>query len=162
MRINNTNYIEFGYGTAGKEVNAGKMGYLTFGAGLDIVGAGGDPRIVSIWDRLLVQKELYISNTAKIYQSGDVDLRRGYFTNGIVVQNENVNGGGDGGIRLWDRNNNGWGIYMSQAGSGRAMNGGYANAARNGGESHQIRFRCGSDWSNGFIWERASDNYVLA
>ena len=41
MKIEGLNTLEFGAGVAGKETNAGKIGYQTFTAGaLDIVGAG--------------------------------------------------------------------------------------------------------------------------
>ncbi len=45
-------YLEFGYGVAGKEANAGKIGYATFTPGtLDIVGAGtsGSDRKIKLW-----------------------------------------------------------------------------------------------------------------
>jgi hypothetical protein len=41
LGMRGSNVIEFGLGTAGKEANAGKIGYQTFTAGaLDIIGAG--------------------------------------------------------------------------------------------------------------------------
>jgi hypothetical protein len=41
LKIEGTNNLELGGGVAGKEVNAGKIGYNTFGTGgLEIVGAG--------------------------------------------------------------------------------------------------------------------------
>jgi hypothetical protein len=53
--IANKNVLEFGYGLT-KEVNAGKIGYQTFSAGLDIVGAGtaAPGRQVHLWDDVYV------------------------------------------------------------------------------------------------------------
>jgi len=54
-RIEGGNTLEFGGGVAGKEANAGKVGYQTFTSGaLDIVGAGppNTERKVMLWDRL--------------------------------------------------------------------------------------------------------------
>jgi hypothetical protein len=51
-RINGASALEFGAGVAGKEANAGKIGYQTFGPGaLDIVGAGtnGSTRQIRFW-----------------------------------------------------------------------------------------------------------------
>ena len=51
--ISGANVINFGYDVAGKEVNAGKIGYQAFTAGfLDIVGAGATTRAVKIWDKI--------------------------------------------------------------------------------------------------------------
>ncbi len=58
LQIANNNVIHFGYNVAGKEANAGKIGYGTFSSGstLDIVGAGtGTNRAISIWDNVTVQ-----------------------------------------------------------------------------------------------------------
>jgi hypothetical protein len=51
VKIDGNNTLEFGAGVAGKEVNAGKIGYGTFsnGSSLDIVGAGtGGNRVVRV------------------------------------------------------------------------------------------------------------------
>jgi hypothetical protein len=48
-----SNVVEFGLGVAGKEMNAGKIGYQTFTPGaLDIVGAGtnGNNRQIKFWN----------------------------------------------------------------------------------------------------------------
>lgn len=53
--------VEFGYGVAGKETNAGKVGYEAFTAGfLDLIGAGttGGGRKVKLWDDLYVVDQL--------------------------------------------------------------------------------------------------------
>lgn len=49
--IQGANVVEFGAGVAGKDVNAGKIGYGTFSPGkLDIVGAGtGNNRTIKMW-----------------------------------------------------------------------------------------------------------------
>jgi|SRR5688572_8642752 len=58
-----SNYIEFGADAVGKESNAGKVGYETFGAGfMFIVGAGtGSPRKVKILDDLYVDNDLFVN-----------------------------------------------------------------------------------------------------
>src|SRR5205823_4106952 len=53
MKIDNANTVEFGAGIAGKEVNAGKIGYQAFTSdALDIVGAGtsGTNRKIKFWN----------------------------------------------------------------------------------------------------------------
>jgi len=61
ISFSGTNHIHFGYDVAGKEANAGKMGYQVFTAGaLDIVGAGTGGRTVKIWDSLTVQTSIGI------------------------------------------------------------------------------------------------------
>ena len=58
MKIDGSNTLEFGTNVAGKEINAGKIGYNVFNAGtglaneLDIVGAGtsGGARYIRMWD----------------------------------------------------------------------------------------------------------------
>lgn len=57
QKMNNANTIEFGSNVAGKNPDAGKIGYQTFTTGaLDIVGAGSTPgnRKVKMWDILEV------------------------------------------------------------------------------------------------------------
>jgi hypothetical protein len=52
VKLNGANTLEFGAGVAGKEPNAGKIGYQAFGPGaLDIVGAGtnGPSRQIRFW-----------------------------------------------------------------------------------------------------------------
>lgn len=47
--------LEFGAGKSGKDGAAGKIGYETFTAGaLDIVGAGGNPRTIKLWDNVII------------------------------------------------------------------------------------------------------------
>ena len=47
--------LEFGYGVAGKEVNAGKIGYGAFTANtLDILGGGTGARSIKLWDNVTI------------------------------------------------------------------------------------------------------------
>jgi hypothetical protein len=58
LSLNNGLTIDFGYGKVGREVNAGKIGYESFGAcNLHIVGAGTGylTRGVKIWDNIDVE-----------------------------------------------------------------------------------------------------------
>ena len=65
IAIGGANVINFGYDVAGKESNAGKMGYQTFTTGaLDIVGAGTSNRTVKIWDNLLVGNNVGFGTTS--------------------------------------------------------------------------------------------------
>lgn len=52
--IQNGNVLDLGVGKAGRETNAGKIGYEIFGAGaLHIAGAGSaEPRNIRLWDRV--------------------------------------------------------------------------------------------------------------
>ncbi len=48
--ISGANVLEFGYGVAGKEANAGRIGYQTFTAdALDVIGAGTGARKIKFW-----------------------------------------------------------------------------------------------------------------
>lgn len=53
--VSGANVVEFGFGVAGKEGNAGKLGYQAFTSGaLDIVGAGTamNSRKIKLWDNV--------------------------------------------------------------------------------------------------------------
>jgi len=74
IEIPRLNYIHFGYDAAGKDPNAGKMGYELFTAGaLDIVGAGvaggGANRNVKIFDNLYVATNMFIGSNAVATQA---------------------------------------------------------------------------------------------
>lgn len=66
----NTNTVNFGYDVAGKEVNAGRVGYGVFslGGALDIVGAGTSvgTRKVQIYDNLTVGNGTVFAGTAQL------------------------------------------------------------------------------------------------
>ena len=71
------NVIEFGDDVAGKETNAGKIGYQTFTSGaLDIVGAGttGTNRIVKMFDNALASKNI-IAGSGIV--SGSIQIKQG-------------------------------------------------------------------------------------
>ncbi len=75
--IPTTNTLEFGKTVAGKETNAGKIGYQTFTSGaLDIIGAGtgSGNRIVKLWDNVIVNN---LSGTGNrlVYASPDGTLK---------------------------------------------------------------------------------------
>lgn len=60
MNVTAGNVMEFGKNVAGKEQNAGKIGYGTFdgGASLNVIGAGkpGQSRVVRAWDQVQSDK----------------------------------------------------------------------------------------------------------
>ena len=63
-RIDGANILELGGGVAGKEANAGKIGYQTFTAGaLDILGAGTSTRSIKLWDNVTVGGTLSAGST---------------------------------------------------------------------------------------------------
>ena len=95
-RINNNNVIEMGFGVAGKEAQAGKIGYGTFTAGaLDIVGGGttGSNRTVKIWDNLQVQTNISSSSSNFTSMTANTGLivsnSAGQIFNGLAVKNTN-------------------------------------------------------------------------
>ncbi len=65
------------------------------------------------------------------------------------------------GIRMWLWNNTGWGIYMSQSGDGRAMDGGTA-PSRGSVSSYAVRFRAASDYQRGFMFENDANVGLLS
>ena len=67
-------YIELGADVAGKDTNAGKIGYNTFGAGfLYIVGAGASvPRNVKIFDDMYVDGNLFVNGGQAILSTKQV------------------------------------------------------------------------------------------
>ena len=97
--IDGANTLEFGAGVAGKEVNAGKIGYGTFssGASLDIVGAGtaNNNRVVRVFAEggTSFNGNVGIGTTAP---SAALDVNggarlRGLTTAGVVVTNASGN-----------------------------------------------------------------------
>jgi hypothetical protein len=59
----NKGIIDFAFGLAGRESNAGKMGYEVFTSGaLDIVGAGTSSpnRVIKLWDHIIVPENANI------------------------------------------------------------------------------------------------------
>jgi hypothetical protein len=85
LLIPGTNVIEFGSGVAGKDTNAGKIGYTVFSTGLDIVGAGttNGSRLVKIYDLLNVVGDITSGGTitsSSIITSTDTN-------NGFIAMN---------------------------------------------------------------------------
>ncbi len=76
LSLAGTSTFEFGAGVAGKEPNAGRIGYETFTPGaLDIVGAGTNSggRIVQLWDQVHVGSYNF-DVTPKLIRFGDGDF----------------------------------------------------------------------------------------
>jgi hypothetical protein len=82
------------------------------------------------------------------------------FSEKYVVQN-GQNGGSSRGIFMWSATDTNWGMYMSQAGAGRSLNGGTAVAGHDF-NSHAIRFRAYNTNTNGFIWENSSNQNLMS
>lgn len=75
--IPSTSTLEFGKNVAGKETNAGKIGYQTFTTGaLDIIGAGtgSGNRIVKLWDNVIVNN-LSGTGNRNVYAAADGTLK---------------------------------------------------------------------------------------
>lgn len=92
-KIQANNFLEFGAGVAGKEINAGKIVYNGFlSNALDVVGAGtaAGSRLVKLWDNILVPNNISTTNLCT--------------TAGSCETVENIiNGGGGGtGDSLWE------------------------------------------------------------
>jgi hypothetical protein len=70
IRIANANTLDFGYNVAGKEANAGRIGYGVFSAGvaLDIVGAGTSSpnRIIQLFDDVVVTRDLFVTRNFNV------------------------------------------------------------------------------------------------
>ncbi|RYF20501.1 MAG: hypothetical protein EOO77_07890 [Oxalobacteraceae bacterium] len=97
ISISGTNPICLGYDVAGKDNNAGKIGYGTFssGAGLDIVGAGtGTNRLVKIYDNLNVPSasvgSLTVTGTGQF--TGNVNGTAASFTSAITAAGASIAG----------------------------------------------------------------------
>lgn len=73
VEINGINTIEFGRDVAGKQTDAGKIGYGTFTSGsLDIVGAGtaAGSRGVRLWDNVSIANNLSVGGGLSVGGSG--------------------------------------------------------------------------------------------
>jgi len=96
---------------------------------------------------------------ARINAEGLTVNGAGRFNGPIVVQG-GVDGGASRGVRMWDRNNDAWGLYMSTAGAGKALNEG-ATQAIDGITSHAMRFRANNAATNGFIFENSANTPLM-
>jgi len=100
---------------------------------------------------------------AALSNAGNMELKGTLKVNGgskLVVQN-GQNGGAGRGLFMWKATDSNWGIYMGQAGSGRALDGGNAVAGY-GFSSHTIRFRSYHSGGNGFVWENSNDQLLMS
>ena len=89
----------------------------------------------------------------------------GYLTNTggakLEIQNQQ-DGGASKGIYMWSENDANWGIYMAQAGDGKALNDGAASAGIDAVTGHAIRFRVNDAVTQaGFIWENSSNETLM-
>jgi len=83
IRIASAQIAEFGAGVAGKQADAGKIGYQAFSTALDIVGAGtsGSNRAIKLWDNTWIAgyigSETYTSQSTgwRIDSAGGGDFR---------------------------------------------------------------------------------------
>jgi hypothetical protein len=90
LLISSSNVINFGHDVAGKEANAGKMGYQTFTTGaLDIVGAGTGTRLIKLWDNVAVGSNLGVGINVPITKFNVVGGESVF--NGNVYLNSNAN-----------------------------------------------------------------------
>jgi hypothetical protein len=77
VRIDSSSILEFGGGVAGKQGDAGKIGYQAFSQALDIIGAGASTRTIRLWDQVGIGTA---SPTAPLEVSGSIksSQARGY------------------------------------------------------------------------------------
>jgi cytoskeletal protein CcmA (bactofilin family) len=97
IKIDGANTLEFGAGVSGKQGDAGKIGYQTFGSGaLDIVGAGtdGSNRKIKFWAEggATFSGSLNVSGNLSV-PGGEEPLR---MLRGIVNSDGTKFGGGEG------------------------------------------------------------------
>ena len=125
LRVNQKNGIEFGVGVAGKQADAGKMGYGMFtGDAVDIVGGGTEnfKRKVVLWDTLEAKNTL----TAPNINSDNLTVQKNIKSEGYVgpfqlqvyqLNNQCVDAGQFGkdqkGVFTCDPNNNWQKFYYS-------------------------------------------------
>jgi hypothetical protein len=76
----------------------------------------------------------------------------------IVVQN-NVDGGSDRGIHLWNSTDTNWGIYLASAGALKSLADGTTTPGA-GFNSYAVRFRAGAASTNGFIFENNNEELL--
>jgi hypothetical protein len=76
---------------------------------------------------------------------------------GKTIVNNASDTGVDRGIRFWEATNNGWAMYMSTSGAGKAPDGGTATTGH-GFSTHAIRVRISNSATQGFIVENNSDS----
>jgi hypothetical protein len=63
---------------------------------------------------------------------------------------------------MWNTSDANWGIYMAQAGTGKALNDGAAAAGIDGRTEHAIRFRAADSTAQiGFLWENNNQEALM-
>jgi len=91
--------------------------------------------------------------------AGTATTANGTNGGGRIVVQAGTDGGNSKGIFMWNSDDSNWGIYMAQAGGGKALSGGTAPAGY-GFSQHAVRFRTySSDSQRGWIFE-GSDNQM--
>jgi hypothetical protein len=99
ININGTIPLEFGAGVAGKEVNAGRIGYQTYSDALDIVGAGttGPSRKIKFWNEGGAEFTGAISAPSAAFTSATIPTLGGNVTigNELTARVVTVLGGSD-------------------------------------------------------------------
>jgi trimeric autotransporter adhesin len=96
LNIPSTNVIELGFGVAGKQVNAGQIGYQAFASvnspgapgALDLVGAGTSvaTREVRIWNNLRIEGNQNSTNvtTGSFTSPGGIGIAGNFFSSGTI------------------------------------------------------------------------------
>jgi hypothetical protein len=113
---------------------------------------------------------LYSNNTARMTFASDGTTT---VTGGVLQHSANttdgmkmsvmgsVDSGVNRGIRLWNMNDQSWGIYMTSPGAGKSMGGGTVSGGILGNDSYSIRFRCANSSNYGFSFENHSEQQLL-
>jgi hypothetical protein len=129
-----------------------------------IVWGASDENVFTVIDEDTRSEKFRIDNSGNTTISGNLTTS-GYLTNtgGAKLEIQNGQDGGSSyGIYMWTSDNTDWGIYMSQAGDGKALNDGAASAGIDGATAHAIRFRVNDNSAQaGFIWENNSNETLM-
>jgi hypothetical protein len=96
------------------------------------------------------------------YIRGNTNHDSGNFrvSGNVSIRGAESNSGTSRSLRLWGDDDPNWGMYMSEPGNGRAMNGG--NAPAMGTQNcHTVRFNAGADNCQGFVFQNHENQPIM-
>ena len=120
-------------------------------------------------NKVYIEDSTYVLNVlGAVYASGAINAGDATFvelqnTGGAKIEVQNQQDGGTGrGLYMWSTGDPNWVIYMGQAGSGKAADGGTACSGLDGRTSHGIRYRAHDSTSQiGHLFENSSDEALF-